>query len=161
MVSFPLASRFLPANGIAAGAEGPEILAARERRGHDGVQIVDAVLANNTLEPGENRLFVAAREREDNRPLAIDPELVTLAFSPDVVDRNFAVLLRGARRTSAPSARRNRYGPYYFVAAAYPGGAECVDAWQRVKNERTPIAEVSRTTRSSSATAMRCAGPAS
>lgn len=129
----------VPASAIGVrfdGAEAPEAIAARARIG-DGVRVYEAVLANATFAYGENKLIVAVREARDDRPLALDSELVTFTFTPATVDRNFAILLKGARRLSEPTPRRNRYGAYYFVAAAYPGGAECVYAWQHVDDHRT------------------------
>lgn len=121
------------------GAEPPDGVLARERIGHDGVRIVELVLRNDTLDFGENKVLVAARATPDERPLALDEELFTFAFDRSAVERNFAVLLRGARRVSEPHSRRNRYGTYHYVAAEYPARSRCVYAWQHIDGEVTPL----------------------
>lgn len=114
------------------GAGAPEGVAARERIGHDDVRIVELVLANDTLDYGENKVLVASRAAADERPLSLDEEVITFDFDRRVVEENFAALLRGARRTSEPLSRRNRYGTYHYVAAEYPASSRCVYAWQHV-----------------------------
>lgn len=121
------------------GAEAPERVLARERIGHDGVRIVELVLGNDTLDFGENKVLVAARATPDERPLALDDELVAFALDRRAVERNFAVLLRGARRVSEPHSRRNRYGSYHYVAAEYPASSRCVYAWQQVDGAAAPL----------------------
>lgn len=113
-------------------ADGVEVVAARRRIGLDGVQIYEVAFTNRTLDFGENKVIVTTRDRVDDRPLALEPEIVAFEFTPAVVERNLGLLLKGARRTSEPRARRNRYGPYQFVAAEYPASSQCVYAWQTV-----------------------------
>ena len=114
-------------------ADAPEVVAVRRRNGLDGVRLYEVSLANRTLDFGENKIIVAARDQPDERPLAIASDLAMFGFTPAVVDQNLDLLLKGARRTSAPAARRNRYGPYHFIAAEYPGSSRCVYAWQEVE----------------------------
>jgi hypothetical protein len=114
------------------GAEAPGAVAARERTGPDGVRIVELVLANHTLDFGENKLLVVARPGPDVGPLSIDQELTAFDLDQTVVQANFDILLRGARRVSEPRPGRNRYGTYHYVAAEYPGSSRCVYAWQHV-----------------------------
>jgi hypothetical protein len=121
------------------GAEAPDAVAARERVGHDGVRIVELVLANDTLDFGENKVLVAARATPDDRPLSVDQEPIAFDFDRTVVEENFAILLRGARRTSEPQSRRNRYGTYHYVAAEYPGSSRCVYAWQHIDNDAVSL----------------------
>ena len=114
-------------------ADAPDVIAARRRIGHDGVRLYEVSLANRTLDFGENKVIVATREQRDQRPLAVESDLATFEFTPAVVERNADLLLKGARRTSPPTTRRNRYGPYHFIAAEYPGSSRCVYAWQEVE----------------------------
>ncbi|HEX6142548.1 MAG TPA: cellulose biosynthesis protein BcsN [Geminicoccaceae bacterium] len=114
-----------------AGA--PEVIAARRRAGPDGVRFYEVSLANRTLDFGENKVIVAMRERADGQAAATESDLVAFDFTPALIDQNFELLLQGARRASAPVARRNRYGPYHFLAAEYPGSSRCVYAWQQVE----------------------------
>jgi hypothetical protein len=122
-----------------AGSNPLEVIAARVRQGHDGLEVYEAVFTNDTLDYGENLAIVAVRDRPDNRPLSLDSDVVTFEFTPEVIHKNFDVLLKGAEQKSTPAQRRNRYGPYHFVTAQYPGGARCIYAWQHVDNDKTPF----------------------
>jgi hypothetical protein len=113
-------------------APAPGIVMARQRTGHDGERITEVMLANETVDYGANQVLIAFREQADDRPLAVDSEVLTFRFTPAMLDRNVELLLKGARRTSEPAPRRNRYGPYSFVTAEYPGSSHCVYAWQHI-----------------------------
>ena len=136
------------------GSETPEGVLARERRGHDGVRIVELVLGNDTLDFGENKVLVASRPTPDERPLSLDEELVTFDFDRTAVEHNFDLLLRGARRVSEPLSRRNRYGSYHYVAAESPAGSSCVSAGQ---HGASVVAPLSRTVSDASIQYRFCA----
>lgn len=120
-------------------ADAPEIIAARRRTSGAGVGLYEVALANRTLDFGENKVIVATMSEPDPRPLAIASELTMFGFTPEAIDQNVSLLLQGARQTSPPVARRNRYGPYHFIAAEYPGSSRCVYAWQEVEGGLGPV----------------------
>jgi hypothetical protein len=114
------------------GPDAPAVVAARQRFDQDGGRLYDIALANKTLDPGENRVILATRGSED-RSQSVEPDLAAFDLTPDVIGQNFDFLLKGARRTSTPAIRRNRYGPFHFMSADYPGSSQCVYAWQELE----------------------------
>lgn len=118
----------------------PDVVAARRRSSEGGVRIYEGTLANSTVDHGENKVILVVREQIDGRPLPAGVGAATLDFTPQAVSRNFDSMFPGALQTSRPSSGgRNRYGPYHFVSAAYPGSSQCIYAWQHLDDERTPL----------------------
>jgi hypothetical protein len=127
------------------GSDAPAVVAVRRRFDQGGGWMYDIALENDTLDPGENRIVLATRGSKDQSPSA-KSDLAAFDLAPDVINQNFDLLLKGARRTSTPAIRRNRYGPFHFVAADYPGSSRCIYAWQEIEPGANRLAGTDNTT---------------
>ena len=109
-----------------------EALAGREMRTTQGELVQTLTLANNTAVPGDNQITAAF----DYGPASIfqtdiyAPKVGRYRIGPENLGGILNEVLPRANILGAPQIRQNRYGLYGFVAAEYPGQAQCVLAWQ-------------------------------
>jgi hypothetical protein len=119
---------------------GIDALAAREKRTVQGELIEEITLANDTAAPGGNVLTLAVDYGPSSFLLA-DPYAVKVgqyAMTPTTVAAATRQVFDKAQQVTAPEIRANRYGPYSFITAEYPGVAHCALAWQVVSPDLLP-----------------------
>jgi hypothetical protein len=124
-----------PSSALNAQPAGPaEIVSVRERR-RGGTELVQHItLANDTYLAGENSLSLAiewagpflklTRTGESLGQYELKGQVLEAALEQALPDN-------GAGKGGGAN-QLNRYGPYSYVSAAYPDGAQCVFAWQEI-----------------------------